>query len=135
MHMKSWIKGAALSFAFAVAASAFGHGVTEEMSEAAEHFLAALTPEQKEKATFEFKNDERLNWHFIPRARKGLPIKEMTQEQRLLAHALLASGLSHRGYGKAVSIMSLETVLAELEKARPGPTRDPEMYFVSVILP
>ena len=40
---------------------------------------------------------ERTNWHFIPRERAGLPIKEMTQQQRLLAHALLATGLSQRG--------------------------------------
>ena len=102
-----------------------------EMTVAAKNFLAALTPEQKEKASFDFANDERKNWHFIPRERKGLPIKEMTQEQRLLAHALLSTGLSERGYGKAVSIMSLEAVLADLEKGR-GPARDPEMYFVSV---
>ena len=25
---------------------------------------------------------ERLDWHFIPRARKGLPIKELSPEQR-----------------------------------------------------
>mgnify|MGYP002137742321 CR=1 FL=1 len=50
-------------------------------------FLGALTPEQKTKATFDFAGEERTNWHFIPRERKGLQIKEMTQEQRLLAHA------------------------------------------------
>src|SRR4030095_10273622 len=53
------------------------------------------------------------------------------QEQRLLAHALLATGLSHRGYTKAVSIMSLESILAELEKGK-GPVRDPEQYFLSI---
>ena len=110
------------------------HDASAEMAEAAKNFLRALTPEQKSKTTLEFKDGERENWHYIPRARKGLPIKEMTQEQRLLAHALLASGMSHRGYGKAVSIMSLETVLAELEKGRPGggANRDPELYFVTI---
>ncbi len=104
-----------------------------EMSAAAKNFLAALTAEQKQKASFEFGNDERKNWHFIPKARKGLPIKEMTYEQRLLAQALMATGLSHRGYHKAVGIMSLEAVLADLEKNRAGgATRDPELYFVSV---
>jgi hypothetical protein len=109
------------------------HDASVEMTEAAKAWEAALTPEQKVKANFEFGGEERTNWHFIPRARKGLPIKEMTQEQRLLAHALLATGLSHRGYTKAVSIMSLESVLAELEKSKPGgPVRDPEQYFVSI---
>src|SRR5439155_17863469 len=99
----------------------------------AKNLLVALTPEQREKARFEFSNEERKNWHFIPRPRKGLPIKEMTQEQRLLAQALLATGLSNRGYAKAVSIMSLESVLAILEQGKKGgAVRDPENYFVSI---
>ena len=72
-----------------------------EMAAAAKNFLGALTPEQKQKAAFDFANDERKNWHFIPRARKGLPLKEMTPEQRK-RHLLLGTGLSERpGYGKA----------------------------------
>jgi hypothetical protein len=108
------------------------HDATAEMSAAALNFLAALTPEQKAKATFDFTDEERANWHFIPRPRKGLPIKEMTQEQRLLAQALLASGLSNRGYEKAVSIMSLEAVLAVLENDTENKKRDPEKYYVSI---
>ncbi|MDQ3621718.1 MAG: DUF3500 domain-containing protein [Verrucomicrobiota bacterium] len=109
------------------------HDATLEMAEAANAFLAALAPEQKAKASFEFKDGERQNWHFFPRARKGLAIKEMNYEQRLLAQALLASGLSHRGYQKAVSIMSLESILAELEKSwAGGAARDPELYYVTI---
>src|SRR2546427_8543743 len=92
------------------------HSPVEEMSEAANNFLASLTPEQQAKARFELKDDERKNWHFIPKERKGLPIKEMTPAQRNLAHALLASALSQRGYAKAVTIMSLEDILRELEQ-------------------
>lgn len=122
-----------LSIALLLAAGvgARAHDASVEMAAAAKAWLSSLNAEQKAKATFEFAGDERTNWHFVPKARKGLPIKEMTQEQRLLAHALLATGLSHRGYTKAVSIMSLEAVLAELEKGK-GPVRDPEAYFVSI---
>ena len=123
----------ALTLAFSLLLTPLrAHDATAEMSAAANNFLSALTPEQKAKATFDFAGEERTNWHFIPRERKGLQIKEMTQEQRLLAHALLATGLSNRGYAKAVSIMSLEAVLAELEKAKPVNVRDPERYFVSI---
>ena len=120
-----------LALLLGISATLRAHEASAEMAQAANNYLNALTPEEKTKGVFDFKDAERTNWHFIPRARKGLPIKDMTQEQMLLAHALLASGLSHRGYGKAVSIMSLETVLAELEKGK-GPARDPEMYFFSV---
>ena len=109
------------------------HESAAEMAAAANNLLATLTPEQKQKASFEYPDEERKNWHFIPRVRKGLTLKEMTYEQRLLAQALLATGLSGRGYSKAVSIMSLEAVLAILEKDKVGgAVRDPENYFVSI---
>jgi len=109
------------------------HEAGVEMAAAANNLLATLTPEQKAKASFAYAEEERKNWHFIPRVRKGLPLKEMTYEQRLLAHGLLATGLSARGYTKAVSIMSLESVLAILEKDKVGgAVRDPEIYFISL---
>jgi hypothetical protein len=109
------------------------HDANAEMTAAAVSFLAALTPEQKAKAVFDFPSDERKDWHFIPRPRKGLPLKEMSSDQKLLAEALLVTGLSSRGYVKAVSIMSLDAVLAELEKDKPkAPVRDPENYYVSI---
>ena len=103
----------------------------EEMARAASNFLAALNTDQQKKATFEFKNEERYNWHFVPRERKGLPLKEMTPEQRALSHALLSSGLGQRGYVETVTIISLEQILKELEQGR-GPTRDPDLYFFSI---
>src|SRR6187455_3567865 len=89
--------------------------VSEEMVAAAAGFWKSLTPEQQAKAHFEFKDEERLNWHFIPRERKGLPLKEMTPDQRKLAMALLATSLSAKGLEKASTIMSLEQVLFEME--------------------
>ncbi len=123
----------ALALSLSLLAPLRAHDASNEMAAAANNFLATLTPEQKQKASFEFPDEERKNWHFIPRVRKGLPLKELTYEQRLLAHGLLASGLSSRGYTKAVSIMSLESVLAILEKDKVGgAVRDPEQYFVSI---
>ena len=107
------------------------HPATREMAQAATHFLASLTPQQQAKITFDFSDIERTNWGYVPRSRAGLSLKELTPEQRLLAHALLSSGLSQRGYSKAVAIMSLESVLAELEQGR-GPVRDPELYYLSI---
>src|SRR3984893_15841057 len=80
------------------------------METAAKNFLNSLTPEQRAQATYKFEDGERLDWHFIPKPRKGLPLKDMTSYQTKLAHALLATGLSQRGYIKAVSSMSLVVV-------------------------
>ena len=100
------------------------------MAEAATNFLAALSPEQKAKATFAFTSDERVNFHFVPMARKGLPFAEMSPAQRHLANVLLSSALSHRGYFKAATIMSLEQILFELENR--APRRNAELYYFSL---
>src|SRR5438874_615628 len=119
-----------LPSALCLASTAFAHTPAEEMAGAANNFLAALTPEQRGKAVYELKDEERFDWHFIPKPRKGLPVKEMSPAQRNLAHALLSTGLSQQGYAKAATIMSLEQVLFDLEKK--GPTRDAELYFFTI---
>jgi hypothetical protein len=101
------------------------------MAEAANRFLASLTPEQRAKATFSFEVDERQNWHFVPIERKGLALREMTSAQKHLATALLSAGLSQQGFFKAESIMSLEDVLKVMEHGT-GPERDPEKYYISI---
>ena len=115
------------------------------MAAAATKFLASLTPAQRQQATFPFDSRERTHWNFIPTElfpRKGLTVKEMDQSQRQLAHELLKTGLSQRGYMTATQIMALETILGDLEAAQraasPLPSlargfvRDPERYFFSI---
>ncbi|AMV37788.1 DUF3500 domain-containing protein [Planctomyces sp. SH-PL62] len=102
-----------------------------EMAAAARNLWASLTPEQKSKIGFEFKDALRHDWHFVPRPRKGLPLKEMTGGQKALGQALLASGLSQSGFIKAETIVSLEQILADLEQGK-GPVRDPELYFFNL---
>jgi hypothetical protein len=103
---------------------------SQEMVRAAQLFWNALTPEQQAKAGFPMDSDERMNWHFIPKSRNGLPMKEMSPSQQHLATALLVSGMSQRGYMDAVTIMSLEQVLYELENK--APKRDTQMYHFSI---
>lgn len=115
------------------------------MATAATRFLASLTPEQRRAAAFAFDGDERTRWHFIPTEsfpRNGLTIKAMNAAQRKLAHDLLRTGLSQRGYMTATQIMELESILHALETAQraaatqpPRGTalvRDPDRYFFSV---
>ncbi len=101
------------------------------MTDTAKNFLASLTPEQKAKVAFRFEDDERFDWHFIPKERKGLPFREMQPYQKHLASALLNAGLSQRGYQKASTIMSLEDVLRKLENDD-GERRNPEKYYFSI---
>jgi hypothetical protein len=101
-----------------------------DMLQAADAFLASLRPEQRSRALFEFEDAERLNWHFVPRARRGLPLKEMSAAQQELARGILRAGLSRRGYLTASTIIDLELVLREMGG---NPTvRDPELYYFSI---
>jgi hypothetical protein len=105
------------------------------MADAANAFLSELNAEQKSKATFKFEDDSRFEFRFTPRARTGMPLKEMSEAQRAKAHALLKTGLSMRGYTTAMAIVDLENVLKAIEPPRTGPNaivRDPELYYVSV---
>lgn len=101
------------------------------MANAANNFLAMLSPEQKAKATYPMDDKQRLDWHFVPRERKGLPLREMDAGQRALAEALLSSGLSQTGFAKVAGILSLEPVLRDAEKDTRG-RRDAAGYFFTV---
>jgi hypothetical protein len=116
------------------------------MADAATKFLASLTPEQRGQATFAFDSTEREHWGFVPSEmfpRNGLILGAMNDAQRKLAHELLKSGLSQRGYMTATAIMDLETLLRGLEEAQRAAApqgrgnanvmvRDPVKYFFSV---
>jgi hypothetical protein len=112
-------------------AGAYIEQTGSRMAVAADRFLASLSPDQAAKATYPFDAKERLDWHFIPRARKGLPMKELSPEQRALAFGLIQSGLTGTGFLKATTIMSLEQVLKELERGG-AMVRDPELYYITV---
>ncbi|MBA4031633.1 MAG: hypothetical protein C0478_12190 [Planctomyces sp.] len=102
---------------------------------AAGKFLQSLSDEQRGLVQFSFDAPERLNWHFIPKPRKGIKLRALTGPARKSAFALMKSGLTETGYDQAVKIMSLEEVLflyeaGDREKRRER--RDPEQYYFSV---
>jgi hypothetical protein len=63
--------------------------------------------------------------------RKGLRFEQMSDQQQQTAKALLRAGTSESGFKKATTIMSLEAILADLEKGG-AMVRKPGWYFVSV---
>lgn len=104
------------------------HVAIDDMAADAKAFLASLPAAQKEQAMQEFKSDARLDWHYVPKERQGLAIKELNKKQLDLLHALLDSALSQRGYIKATTIISLEKVLHELENK--NAIRDVGAYYI-----
>ena len=111
--------------------------VPAEMTAAAERFLQSLTAPQRERVAIPFDHERRTAWHYIPSSmmdahggRRGLAIKDMSAQQRVLAHGLLSTALSHPGYLQAMTIMALESILRDLEGGNAA--RDPEMYHVAI---
>ena len=104
------------------------HDLAKEFSDAAAIFLKSLNDEQTKAVQFKFDDPLRKEWHFIPKERKGLSLKQMKPHQRGLAMALVQTALSHRGYSTSMQIMAMEQVLRDIEN---NPLkRDPAKYHV-----
>ncbi|MGE5278992.1 MAG: DUF3500 domain-containing protein [Acidobacteriota bacterium] len=123
------VLGPALLAAISLAAESLRLRSAEKMAQAADRFLASLAPAQRAQALFPLEDPERFDWNFVPRSRRGLPLKDLDPAQRRLAEELLRAGLSSSGYRKASDIMALEAVLREIEGS---PRRDPDRYYFSL---
>lgn len=102
----------------------------KQMLVTAKAFVTGLTDDERKKALFGFEDEERLNWHFVPKERNGLSLAMMSPATTERATALLKASLSTMGYKKIEAIRSLEPVLKEMENGNPG--RDLMRYFVTV---
>lgn len=105
------------------------HAPGEDMAAAAKAWLTSLDAAQRKTATYALTDGEREDWHFVPKSRNGLPLKEMNPAQRKLARDLVAAGLSQRGALTADAIMALENVLFAMEGAS---RRDGGLYYFTV---
>ena len=103
------------------------------MAAAASAWLDSLYEDQRERATMDFDDAAaREDWHYVPRVRNGLSLKEMDGGQRELAHALIGTGLSARAHAKARTIIELEEILGAIEGSGRKFKRDSELYYMSI---
>jgi Protein of unknown function (DUF3500) len=106
-----------------------------QITAAVRGWLDGLDDLQRDRATFPFETSERFVWAYTPGQREGLAIRDMRPDQRAAAHTIVSASLSARTAGEVAAIMSLETVLGELERSggRGGAgRRDPERYWFGV---
>jgi hypothetical protein len=72
----------------------------------------ALDGEQRSHVLLPFHDGDRTNWDFLPMSgRKGLPLRDMTFDQQILVHRLIAQSTSHKAYAQVVQVISLEHLL------------------------
>lgn len=115
--------GAAVASALPLPAVAIAR---EPMVGAALRLRESLSAAQRDRALLPFADQARRGWHYVPRRRPGLALRDMSAEQRELVSELLRTGLSAEGMRKAEGVILLEGVLADLTGARSF--RDPENY-------
>lgn len=108
--------------------------VEDPVAQAAITLLESLEVTQRKRVSIDFDDPNRLDWHFFPRARRGLAIGELSVASRERLDALLASALSLQGVAKVEGVFELEAILYELESRpdRPAHHRDPGKYVLAM---
>ena len=129
--LQSLLTIAGILFAQSLSAQQAQIELSEAIVAAGNLFVSGLDTQQRERASFDFNDEERLNWHFIPRARAGVTLKELTHEQLRAARELLQTLFSAKGFQKTENVRYLENVLAVLEPNGPF-VRDPDLYYLTV---
>ena len=88
--------------------------IEKEIRKSAITFIDSLTTLQKKRALLDFSDTARVRWNNLPvglRARAGINIGSMADEQRKLVHRMLSASLSSQGYLKSTSIMHLDNLI------------------------
>lgn len=96
-------------------------------------FFSSLDDAAKSRAALPFTSMTRYDWHYLPGSmfpRNGIPLKDLTAQQRDLVQAMLEAFLSKPGHTRAKAIMDYEYLLRDLDPANPH--RVPENYFIAL---
>ncbi|MEV6904633.1 DUF3500 domain-containing protein [Amycolatopsis sp. NPDC051372] len=110
--------------------------VGARMRVAAQNLLDALDEQQQALVGGSMDDAGFREWMYLPGERPGLRIDDLTDAQRELVYALLATGMSPSGFETARAIMQLEIPLKAHELSIDHPswrTRDPLHYYVRIL--
>ena len=101
-----------------------------EMRGVALALLNSLDATQKAAINYSYHDGERIFWYYPPLNRHGLALRDMSEEQRGLAYALMATGLTEDSNRQAQLIIEHEAVLGPLEEEQGHVTfrRDALLY-------
>ena len=91
---------------------------------------AAVGYNRQELLHLDMDNEARKNYVYWPYLRKGLPLDFMSAQQKMLAHELLHTALSTKGYLTTIQVMQLEKILSDNEVI--GFPRGPENYTLAI---
>ena len=106
-----------------------------ELTSTVSALVNSLDDAQRAETVYPFDADERWDWHFIPRERNGVALRELSGAARDSADQLIMSGLSTAGYEKVLQVRSLEEVLYLFEGGEEAARRErrhPHKYYITV---
>jgi hypothetical protein len=109
--------------------------LAEALDRTIRSWLAGLDPDQRDRATYPFDDDERFVWAYTPGERGGLALADMRPEQRSAALDVVSVAMSERGAQEVRAVIALETILGALERTAGRSNwlrRDPDLYWFAV---
>jgi hypothetical protein len=115
-----------------VSAPVLNGGVTVTVVQAANAFLATLSPAEQAKGTFAFSSAQRTGWSNLPTGifqRNGLRFGDLKPQQREAALKLVRAALSREGFQKVTDIMNGDEVLKNAGGGRTGGRPDQGIRF------
>lgn len=121
-----------LLFTFIAICFAITGTAQQKPAEMASRFIGNLTTLQLKKVQYTFTDNERFNWHFVPKSRKGIAIEELNEQQKKFAFDLLATCLSENGTQKVKDVILLEGILKQLESRGDDDYRDAGKYYFTM---
>lgn len=130
MHRRDIVCGVGalvIGGAFAVPAIARSR---DPVAQAALDLLENLDPERRRRVVHGFDDPDRRDWHYTPRSRPGLALRDMNDAESGLVFRLLRTVLSEKGTRKVDQVILLEGILGEIT-GNPG-FRDPENYAITI---
>jgi hypothetical protein len=89
--------------------------VAKAMQTAAIALVQATPAAARTQLVLAFDLSQRSDWHYTPRSRAGIALKDMTPQQRAAARALLQAPLTAPGMAKIEEVMALEIALRAIE--------------------
>ena len=99
-------------FLFSIIVTA--QNTAEDIKSSVTVFVNSLSEDQRKIVVHDFNDSARLKWNNLPvglRARAGIQLGSLTDEQRKQVHRILSAALSSQGYLKATGIMHLDNLL------------------------
>lgn len=93
-------------------------------------FINSLEGKKVSAYKFAFDSELKNIWHYVPRSREGVPLKELNKAQKNQLFNFLKSVLSQKGLATAEMIRGLEAIIQQEEWG--FISRDPEAYYLEV---